>query len=130
MNEQQKIGMFRRSNLTMAPQKDHTSARAKEIVNELGKHQNVIEEIVQITKTPGLCFGIIYNHKVIHSQSLGLADISGNLACSSDTLFEISSLTKPFTATACAVLALDGILDWGETLNCRMKDPSLIIYLR
>lgn len=102
----------------MAPPKEHhTSARANEIVNNLEKCQNLIEEILEITKTPGLSFGIIYDHKVIHSQSLGLADISGNVACSNDTLFEISSLTKPFTATACAILALDGVLDWGESRN-------------
>lgn len=108
----------------------HTSARANEIVNRLKKHQKFIEEIIKITKTPGVSFGILFDHKVIHSQSLGLADISRNVACSSNTAFGISSLTKPFTATACAILALDGILDWGETRSCRLKGPNLIIWLR
>lgn len=104
----------------------YTSPRANEIVSQVEKHKRSFEEIVQVTKTPGVSLGIIYDHKIIHSQSLGLADVSRNVACNNDTPFGISSLTKPFTATACALLALDGILDWGETRSCRFESPSLI----
>jgi CubicO group peptidase (beta-lactamase class C family) len=73
-----------------------------------------IREILSITRTPGLAFGVIHDNEVVHAQPYGLADASNNTDCTIDTLFPIASITKAFTATACALLVLDGVLNWGE----------------
>jgi len=85
---------------------------------------------MRITKTPGVTFGIVHENEIIYSRSLGLADISRNVPCSSNIPFGISSLTKAFTATACALLALDGALDWGEVRSYHFYKQNLIPWLR
>ncbi len=93
---------------------DCLSAGAELITERVHRHRTTIEDILRITRCPVVSYGILYNNEVADMQSFGLANISQGTQVNSKTVFGISSLTNAFTATACALLELDGVLDWGE----------------
>jgi CubicO group peptidase (beta-lactamase class C family) len=96
---------------------EELSPPLRDLIDNLRRQTSTIEEIVHITKTPGLSLGVIYQGSVVYAHSLGKSSLSQQSPCTADTPFAISSLTKSFTATACALLVLDGSLDIGKILT-------------
>jgi CubicO group peptidase (beta-lactamase class C family) len=72
------------------------------------------------TNVPGAGVGIIKDGKVIFAGGFGTRDLNTGEPVNSQTAYLIGSSTKPFTVTAIAMLAQDGILDWDETVRTYM----------
>jgi len=64
---------------------------------------------------PGLVYGVVLDGKLVHSRSLGLADVERKLPATNSTEFRIASMTKSFVAMAALKLRDDGKL--------RLNDP-------
>ena len=63
---------------------------------------------------PGAAVAILRNGKVELMQGYGLANIERNIPVTPNTMFQIASTTKPFTAMAIMMLAEDGKLSLDE----------------
>ena len=72
------------------------------------------------TKVPGAGVGIIKDGKVIFAGGFGTRDLNTGEPVNSQTAYLIGSSTKPFTVTAVAILAQEGILDWDEPVRTYM----------
>jgi CubicO group peptidase (beta-lactamase class C family) len=88
-------------------------ANKAEAVNDasgLSSRLAAIERIVEgkriEEKIPGVALAIVKDDKIIFLNGFGLRDIEHNLPVTADTLFEIGSTTKAFTAMA-AVISVD-----------------------
>jgi CubicO group peptidase (beta-lactamase class C family) len=90
-------------------------ATKRTILKSLLEQRSISRDIIQVTKCPGVSYGVLYKNEVVDLQSFGMADISRGVRVTSKTIFGISSLTKAFTATACALLELDGALNWSKS---------------
>jgi len=55
--------------------------------------------------------------KVVWTGSRGIADLATGKALAADTVFDIASVSKQFTATAILLLASDGRLSVGDTVS-------------
>jgi D-alanyl-D-alanine carboxypeptidase len=53
---------------------------------------------------PGLSIAVVHDGKVVHASGYGLASIEHSARASADTVYELASLTKPFTALAVMML--------------------------
>jgi beta-lactamase class C len=73
-----------------------------------------IDQVMKTQKVPGVAVALIYDNK-IYLYNFGLANISGKKKVTPDTIFEIASVTKVFTATALAIEVLDN--------NMTLNDP-------
>jgi len=78
---------------------------------------------------PGMAVAVVIDDKVVVAKGYGLADLDANKAVTPDTLFEIASATKAFTATAMAMLVDDKKLDWDDPVRkhltwFRVADPN------
>jgi CubicO group peptidase (beta-lactamase class C family) len=73
--------------------------------------QPVIEEICKTTGQVGLAYGVLYRGQVILAKGYGFRDSESQKPANEETLFNIASCTKAFTATACALLAKEGVID-------------------
>jgi CubicO group peptidase (beta-lactamase class C family) len=60
---------------------------------------------------------ISQNGKVLYQDALGLANVELNVPMTPRHIFEIGSLTKPFTAVAILLLAQDGVLSLEDNIS-------------
>ena len=72
------------------------------------------------TKVPGAGVGIIKDGKVIFAGGFGTRDLNTGQPVTAQTAYLIGSSTKPFTVTAIAILAEEGVLDWDERVQTYM----------
>src|ERR1043166_8074290 len=59
-------------------------------------------------RIPGLALAVVRNGAVVKMQGYGFANLEHDVAVTPDTVFELASLTKQFTATAIMVLVEEG----------------------
>ena len=59
---------------------------------------------------PGAAVAIISHNEIIFAKGFGVANVETNMPVTPDTLFQIGSITKTFTATALLTLAEEGKL--------------------
>lgn len=65
---------------------------------------------MQREKIPGLALAVVKEGKTLKAQGYGLANVELKVAATRDTVFEIGSITKQFTATLVLQLAEDSKL--------------------
>ncbi len=88
-----------------------------------------IAKAMQRWKIPGLSVAIVRNDSVLYAKGFGTLSISNATPVNDQTLFELGSTTKAFTATLAAMLVSDGTLRWTDRLadylpGFRMYDPA------
>jgi CubicO group peptidase (beta-lactamase class C family) len=71
---------------------------------------------------PGLALEIIQNGKPVKTSAYGLANLEWQTAVTPDTVFEIGSITKQFTAAGILLLAQDGKLSVDDKISQYLKD--------
>ncbi|NJK98899.1 MAG: serine hydrolase [Bacteroidales bacterium] len=66
---------------------------------------------------PGCALGIIRDGKLIYAKGYGLANLEKNIPISTNSVFEIASTSKQFTATCIVLLAEQGKLNLDNKLS-------------
>jgi len=72
-------------------------------------------------KIPGLAYGVFNGDRLEMIGSLGYADVQNKGVVTDSTVFELASITKPFTATAILMLEQQGKLNI-EDFICKYLD--------
>jgi CubicO group peptidase (beta-lactamase class C family) len=70
-----------------------------------------LEDQIQTRHIPGLSLAIVKDGKVVKAQGYGVANIKEKTPATADTVYQLASATKPFTATAVMLLVQDGKID-------------------
>jgi CubicO group peptidase (beta-lactamase class C family) len=78
------------------------------------------------SQTPGVAIAIVKNGKVIFKKGYGMADLSNNIPITPQTVFNIASVSKQFTAFAIYILENEGQLSFED--NVRKYIPELPDY--
>lgn len=68
-------------------------------------------------RIPGLAIAVVQNDRVVYLKAFGVSEIGKTNPITPDTLFEIASTTKAFTATALAMLVDQKVIDWDEPVR-------------
>ncbi len=79
-------------------------------------------------QVPGMAVGIVKDGKLIYAKGYGVRELGKPGQVDADTLFQIGSNTKAFTAAALAILVDEGKIQWdGKVIDYlpqfRMFDP-------
>jgi CubicO group peptidase (beta-lactamase class C family) len=87
-----------------------------------------VRRAMQEEHVPGVAVGMIADGKVIMAKGYGIREVGKPALVDADTIFDIGSMTKSFTATAVAAMVDDGKLKWDEPAIhylpwFRMYDP-------
>jgi len=87
-----------------------------------------VEAVMGHSGVPGAWVAIVENGEVTHARGYGLRELGGAETVDADTLFQIGSTTKAFTAAALAILVEEGKLGWDDRVidhlpGFRMYDP-------
>ncbi len=82
-----------------------------------------IEELTE-TNTPGAAIAIVSGDRIIFAKGFGVANIETAVPVTADTLFQIGSITKTFTATTVLTLAEEGQLKLDQPIGRFAKGLS------
>ena len=77
---------------------------------------------------PGCALGVVRNGRLAFAKGYGLANLDWGIPVSPSTVFDIGSVSKQFTATAIALLEIDGVLSIDD--DVRKWIPELPEYGR
>jgi CubicO group peptidase (beta-lactamase class C family) len=78
------------------------------------------------SKTPGVAVAIIKDGKIVFKKGYGMANLNYDLPITPQTVFNIASVSKQFTAFAIYLLENEGLLSFED--NVRKYIPELPIY--
>jgi len=81
-----------------------------------------VRSILDRTRTPGAVIAIVRDDRVIYRKAYGIRDRERRLAADVDTLYEIGSITKQFTAAAILQLQENAKLDIDDKLSKYLPD--------
>jgi len=76
-----------------------------------------INKILKDWNVPGCGIGIVVKDKLVFAKGYGYRNIENKLPVTPNTLFQIASNTKLFTATAIGLLVEEGKLDWDKPIK-------------
>lgn len=76
-----------------------------------------VRDAVAAWHLPGLAIAVVQDDKVVFVRGYGVKDLDKPGAVTPDTLFELGSTTKAFTATALAMLADEKVLSWDDPVR-------------
>lgn len=90
-----------------APTKNKTVCVSNAFIDRIERGLAGYADVVGI---PGISIGIVASGSLVHTASVGHANKSERLRTSPDTLYNIASITKLFTATLALALAEEGVV--------------------
>src|SRR5436309_1006121 len=76
-----------------------------------------VRDTIEAWHVPGLAIAVVQNDKVIFLKGYGIKETGKTQPVTADTLFEIGSTTKAFTATAMGMLADEKKLSWDDPIR-------------
>lgn len=97
-----------------------------EIQKKLVGFDKEMEANLKSWNMPGVGVGIVKNGKLVFFKGYGYRDYDKKLPITVNTLFQIASNTKLFTATAIGLLVNEGKLDWDKPVKTFV--PSIQFY--
>lgn len=71
---------------------------------------------------PGLAIGIIKSDQLILNKGYGIANLDYNIPITADSKFALASISKQFTATCIAILALETKLSFDDPISKYIQD--------
>ncbi len=87
------------------------------VIDKLPEIENYVRNEMEKRKIPGLVYGIFDRDSLLAIEAFGKADIQNNGPVIPETVFELASLTKQFTASAILLLQQDGKLTIDDLLK-------------
>jgi CubicO group peptidase (beta-lactamase class C family) len=94
---------------------------------DFGELEKVVLEEMRETDTPGVAIAIISGDRVVFARGFGVTNIETQVPVTTDTLFQIGSITKTFTAAALLTLATEGKIALDKPIGSYVKglNPKL-----
>ncbi len=78
------------------------------------KLDSIITTAMQQWRIPGMAVGIIHNNQVVFANGYGVKEFGKKEKVDGNTLFQIASNTKAFTACALGILVDRGLISWDD----------------
>jgi CubicO group peptidase (beta-lactamase class C family) len=77
----------------------------------------LVTEAMEEWKIPGLAITVVQNEEVAFVRPYGLRDVEAGLKVTTDTQFQLMSVSKSFTATGLALLVDERRMDWKKPVR-------------
>ncbi|MDR3287392.1 MAG: serine hydrolase [Prevotellaceae bacterium] len=86
------------------------------------KIDSVVSVVINEWKIPGMAIAILKNNEVIHKKGFGTKSPEEFLPIDENTVFQIGSVSKSFTAAMIAMLVDEGKLKWNDKIIDHLPD--------
>jgi CubicO group peptidase (beta-lactamase class C family) len=92
------------------------------------KIDSTVARAMKAFQVPGIAVAIVKDGKLVYARGYGVRELGKSGRVDADTLFQIGSNTKAFTAAALALLVDEGKIHWDDKVidylpQFRMQDP-------
>jgi D-alanyl-D-alanine carboxypeptidase len=87
-----------------------------------GEIDDIIAAQMKEQGIPGLSVAVVRDGQVIHRKGYGLASLELNAPATAETIYEIGSITKSFTATLVMKLVEEGKIDLDASVRTYLPD--------
>src|SRR5713101_2618714 len=77
----------------------------------------LLKHEMRLRRIPGVAFAVVDHGRVVAKRTYGFANLETGTRVRSDSVFEVASVTKPFTATAVIALAEEGKLNLDDPIS-------------
>ena len=77
----------------------------------------LLKHEMRLRRIPGVAFAVVDHGRVVAKRTYGFANLETGTRVRSDSVFEVASVTKPFTATAVMALAEEGKLNLDNPIS-------------
>ncbi len=92
-------------------------AQTTDVQKKMKGFDQTIEKILKDWNVPGCGIGIVVKDKLVFARGYGYRDLEKRLPVTPNTLFQIASNTKLFTATGMGFLVEEGKIDWDKPVR-------------
>jgi CubicO group peptidase (beta-lactamase class C family) len=79
--------------------------------------ERLIADVMEEWKVPGLAVAVVQNGEVAFVRPCGLRDVEAGLKVTTDTQFQLMSISKSFAATGLALLVDEQRMDWKKPVR-------------
>jgi CubicO group peptidase (beta-lactamase class C family) len=76
-----------------------------------------VEAEMESSGVPGVAVAVVYDDEVVFAEGYGVREVGTQDRITSDTVFQIASLSKPITGTAVAGLVSKGVIGWDDPVH-------------
>ena len=98
------------------------NAQAQNNSNVIGKIDSIINIVMHDWEIPGMAVAILKDNEVIHKKGFGTKSPEQFLPVDENTVFQIGSVSKSFTAALIAMLVDEGKLNWNDKVIDHLPD--------
>lgn len=91
----------------------------KKILDEVERYTL---QVMKDWKVPGAGLAIVKDNQVIYAKGLGVKSLATNEPVDENTVFQIGSVSKSFTAALVAMLVDEGKLNWDDPIRKHLPD--------
>ena len=107
---------------SLAAQGEPKPVSEKELAVMLANFQQYAEKSMPDWETPGMAVTIVQGDDIVYSKAFGVKTYKGNDPVTTDTIFQIGSTSKAFTAALVAMLADEGKIGWKDPVIEHLPD--------
>jgi len=107
---------------SLAAQGEPRPVSDKELAVILAKFEQYAEESMRGWETPGMAVTIVQGDDIVYSKAFGVKTDKGNNPVTTDTIFQIGSTSKAFTAVLVAMLVDEGKIKWKDPVIEHLSD--------
>jgi len=107
---------------SLAAQGEPKAASEKDLAVILASFEQYAEKSMRDWETPGMAVTIVQGDDIVYSKAFGVKTYQGNDPVTTDTIFQIGSTSKAFTAALVAMLADEGKVKWKNSVIEHLPD--------
>lgn len=87
--------------------------------------EEIVPAILDSMPVSGMAVGVVIGDSLVYARGFGVADLETRAPITSETLFQVGSISKSFTATLAATLSDRGLLGFDDLLARHLPHATL-----
>lgn len=99
------------------PSGDTIALHASGAARALEMLPGTVTDIMQRSGVPGVAVAVVHEGKVAFARGFGVADMRTEIPVTTNTVFQIASVSKPISATVTAVAVTRGDVEWDDPVT-------------
>lgn len=93
------------------------------IARALDTLPDVVRRIMERSGVPGVAVAVVHGGEAVFAEGFGVRDIRTGEAVTTETVFQIASISKPLSATVTAIAVTRGQVSWDDPVSAHL--PAL-----